>query len=156
VDVEAESEPAADLLDELLVERNGGVVTLTLNRPDTMNAFSSGMGRALEDAYRDCDADDDVRVVVLTGAGAAFCAGADFSDGAKVFDAPTEPAAFRSDPFDFHAWDVRKPVIAAVNGHAVGLGLTLARQTDIRVVAADAKLGIVQNRRGVMPDLRSH
>lgn len=142
--------------DELLVDRVGGVVTLTLNRPDTMNAFSSEMGQALEAAYRECDADDGVRAVVITGSGRAFCAGADFSGGADVFDAPTDRPAFRSDPFDFHAWDVRKPVIAAINGHAVGLGLTLALQTDIRIVAEDAKLGIVQNRRGVMPDLRSH
>jgi enoyl-CoA hydratase/carnithine racemase len=142
--------------DDLIVDRDGGVVTLTLDRPDTMNAFSAAMGRALEAAYRECDADDTVRAVVLTGAGTAFCAGADFSGGAEVFDAPSEPSTFRSDPFDFHAWDVRKPVIAAVNGHAVGLGLTLALQTDIRLVSTGGKLGIVQNRRGVMPDLRSH
>jgi enoyl-CoA hydratase/carnithine racemase len=93
---------------------------------------------------------------VLTGAGRAFCAGADFSGGAEVFDAPSDGEGFRSDPFSFHAWDVRKPVIAAVNGHAVGIGLTMALQCDLRYVAADAKLGIVQNRRGINPDLRSH
>lgn len=131
-------------------------MTVTLHRPDTMNAFSSSMGSALEAAYQAADADDSVRVVVLTGSGRAFCAGADFSGGAGVFDSPSSGKAFRSDPFDFHAWDVRKPVIAAINGHAVGLGLTMALQCDIRLVASDAKLGIVQNRRGVMPDLRSH
>ena len=114
------------------------------------------MGDELQDALRRCDADDDVRVVVLTGAGRAFCAGADLSAGGGAFAAPSDPSGFRSDPFEFHAWDVRKPVIAAVNGHAVGLGMTLALQCDIRLIAADAKCGIVQNRRGVVPDLRSH
>jgi enoyl-CoA hydratase/carnithine racemase len=114
------------------------------------------MGAELDAAYRDCDEDDSVRAVVLTGEGRAFCAGADFSGGAEVFDAPTDGEGFRSDPFTFHAWDVRKPVIAAVNGHAVGIGLTMALQCDLRYVAAEAKLGIVQNRRGINPDLRSH
>ena len=74
-----------------------------------------------------------------------------------MFDAPADGGeGFRSDPFTFHAWDVRKPVIAAINGHAVGIGLTMALQCDLRYVLADAKLGIVQNRRGINPDLRSH
>lgn len=132
------------------------VATITLDRPETMNAFSGAMGARLEAAYREADGDDDVRVVVLTGAGRAFCAGADFSGGPGVFAGPSDRTGFRSDPFDFHAWDVRKPVIAAINGHAVGLGLTLALQCDLRIVATDAKCGIVQNRLGVLPDLRSH
>jgi enoyl-CoA hydratase/carnithine racemase len=141
---------------DLRVDRDGAVAVVTLDRPEQLNAFTAAMGTALEAAYRECDADDGVRAVVLTGAGRAFCAGADLSDGAGVFDAPAEAGAFRSDPFSFHAWDVRKPVIAALNGAAVGLGLTLALQCDLRYVAADAKLGIVQNRRGILPDLRSH
>lgn len=140
---------------QVLLEVADRVAIVTLNRPDALNAFSAQMGRELEAAYRECDARDDVRAVVLTGAGRAFCAGADLARGSDAFAAP-EPRAFRSDPFDFHAWDVRKPVIAAINGHAVGLGLTLALQTDIRLVAEDARCGIVQNRRGVLPDLRSH
>jgi len=139
----------------VLVEIADRVAVLTLNRPEVLNAFSTQMGHELDAAYRACDADDDVRAVVLTGAGRAFCAGADLQRGGDTFAAP-EPREFRSDPFDFHAWEVRKPVIAAINGHAVGLGLTLALQTDIRLVAEDAKCGIVQNRRGVLPDLRSH
>lgn len=141
---------------DLRFDREGAVAVLTLDRPEQLNTFTGAMGVELEAAYRACDEDDGVRAVVLTGAGRAFCAGADFSGGAAVFDAPEDGAGFRSDPFGFHAWDVRKPVIAAINGHAVGIGLTMALQCDLRYVAADAKLGVVQNRRGINPDLRSH
>lgn len=137
------------------LEIDGRVAVITLDRPDVLNAFSTRMGEELEAAYRECDARDDIRAVVLTGAGRAFCAGADLGRGGRTFGAQ-DRATFRSDPFDVHAWDVRKPVIAAINGHAVGLGLTLALQTDIRLVAEDAKCGVVQTRRGVLPDLRSH
>lgn len=140
----------------ILFERQGPVAVVTLNRPDVLNAFSGQMGREVCDAYRRCDADDSVRAVVVTGSGRAFCAGADFSSGAAVFGAPSEQTAFSADPFDYPAWRVRKPVIAAVNGHAIGLGLTMTLHCDFRIVARQAKLGIVQNRRGVMPDLRSH
>ena len=146
----------AAAFEDLRVEVDGPVAILTLDRPDQLNAFSGAMGRSLTAALRAADADDAVRVVVLTGAGRAFCAGADFSGGSGVFGAPTKET-FSSDPLDdFHPWDVRKPVIAAVNGHAVGLGLTMTLQCDIRIVAADAKLGIVQTRRGILPDLHSH
>ena len=142
--------------EDLRVEVDGPVAILTLDRPDQLNAFSGAMGRSLTAALRAADADDAVRVVVLTGAGRAVCAGADFSGGSGVFGAPTKDT-FSSDPLDdFHPWDVRKPVIAAINGHAVGLGLTMTLQCDIRIVAADAKLGIVQTRRGILPDLHSH
>jgi enoyl-CoA hydratase/carnithine racemase len=137
------------------MEVDDRVAVVTLHRPEVLNAFSTQMGHELEAAYRECDERDDVRAVVLTGSGRAFCAGADLRRGGDTFGAP-DPDEFRSDPFTMHAWDVRKPVIAAINGHAVGLGLTLALQTDIRLVAEDAKCGIVQNRRGVLPDLRSH
>jgi enoyl-CoA hydratase/carnithine racemase len=132
------------------------VAVVILDRPEQLNAFTGPMGEDLEAAYRECDADDAVRAVVLTGAGRAFCAGADVSGGAGAFDAPDDGERFRSDPFGFHAWDVRKPVLAALNGHAVGIGLTMALQCDLRYVAADAKLGVVQSRRGILPDLRSH
>ena len=146
----------AAAFEDLRVEVDGPVAILTLDRPDQLNAFSGAMGRSLTAALRAADADDAVRVVVLTGAGRAFCAGADFSGGSGVFGAPTKET-FSSDPLDdFHPWDVRKPVIAAINGHAVGLGLTMTLQCDIRIVAADAKLGIVQTRRGILPDLHSH
>ena len=140
----------------IIFETDGPVAVIKLNRPEVLNAFSGGMGKELSHAYRRCDADESVRAVVLTGEGRAFCAGADFSSGAQVFDAPSDHSGFQSDPFEFHAWDVRKPVIAAINGHAVGLGLTMTLQCDLRLIAQDAKCGIVQNRRGVFPDLRSH
>lgn len=142
---------------DLRFDLDGPVAVLTLDRAEHLNTFTGAMGAELEAAYRRCDEDEAIRAVVLTGAGRAFCAGADFSGGAVVFAAPEDGGAgFRSDPFAFHAWDVRKPVIAAINGHAVGIGLTMALQCDLRYVAAEAKLGIVQNRRGITPDLRSH
>lgn len=145
-----------DDFEDLSVTIDGRIAILTLDRPDTLNAFSSAMGRSLTTALRAADADESIRVVVLTGAGRAFCAGADFSGGSGVFGAPTKET-FSADPLDdFHPWDVRKPVIAAINGAAVGLGLTMTLQCDIRIVAAKAKLGIVQNRRGINPDLHSH
>lgn len=145
-----------DDFEDLRVEIHDKVAVLTLDRPDHLNAFSGAMGRSLTSALRAADADDAIRVVVLTGAGRAFCAGADFSGGSGVFGTPTKET-FSSDPLDdFHPWDVRKPVIAAINGHAVGLGLTMTLQCDIRIIATEAKLGIVQARRGILPDLHSH
>src|SRR5689334_23107747 len=95
----------------LRTDRDGAVCVLTLDRPEQLNTFTGAMGAELEAAYREADRDDTVRAVVLTGAGRAFCAGADFSAGAAVFDAPADGGeGFRSDPFSFHAWDVRKPV----------------------------------------------
>ncbi len=140
----------------IIFEQDGPVAVIKLNRPEVLNAFSGGMGQELERAFRFCDREESVRVVVLTGEGRAFCSGADFSRGSQVFDAPADRHNFQSDPFGFHAWDIRKPTIAAINGHAVGLGLTLALQCDLRIIADDAKCGVVQNRRGVFPDLRSH
>jgi enoyl-CoA hydratase/carnithine racemase len=113
------------------------------------------MGAELVDAYHRCDTDDDVRAVVLTGTPPAFCAGADLTPAGNTFAAPTSES-FSAAAIDFPAWRVRKPVLAAVNGHAIGLGLTLALQCDLRLVAEDAKLGVVQVRRGVMPDAYSH
>ncbi|MEZ4216887.1 MAG: enoyl-CoA hydratase-related protein [Myxococcota bacterium] len=128
-----------------------GVATITLHRPDALNSFSGRMGDELGDAYRRCDADDAVRAIVLTGAGRAFCAGADMTAGEDTF-AKQDGADFSAAAVDPPAFALRKPVIAAVNGHAIGLGLTLALQADLRVIAREGKYGIVQVRRGVMPD----
>ncbi|SPM33127.1 Enoyl-CoA hydratase/carnithine racemase [Mycobacterium rhizamassiliense] len=141
---------------DVLVEVSAGVAVLTLNRPEHLNAYTAEMGALLSRAYRNCDEDDDVRAIVLTGAGRAFCAGADFSDGATPFDAPGDDGAFSASPIDPAAFELCKPVIAALNGHAVGIGLTIALQADIRVVADDAKYGVVQVRRGVIGDCMSH
>ena len=132
-----------------------GVAVVTLDRPAQRNAFSGPMATSLADAYRACDGDDAVRAVVLTGAGAAFCVGADFAAGSATFARRDEPE-FSADPIAFPAWQVRKPVIAAINGHAVGIGLTLAMQCDIRLAAAEAKLAFAHVRRGVLPDAHSH
>ncbi len=139
------------------IEHDGPVVVLTLDRPEAANAFTQQMADELSAAYRACDADDAVRAVVLTGAGDAFCVGADVAArGDQVFAEPSEPAAFRSDPFTFHAWECRKPVIAAVNGHAIGIGCTMTLHCDLRIWAAEARWGVVQVRRGVVPDCRAH
>ena len=137
------------------LEIAGGVATLTLRRPERDNAFSPEMARGLSSAYRRCDEDDDVRALVLTGAGRAFCVGADVSAGADTFAQPTDPG-FSAAAVDPPAFAVRKPVIAAVNGHAIGLGLTLALQCDIRIVARDARYAVIQVRRGVLPDAYAH
>jgi enoyl-CoA hydratase/carnithine racemase len=132
-----------------------GVATITLDRPDRRNAFGAGMGDELSDAYRRSDLDDEVRAVVLTGAPPAFCAGADLAEGGDTFR-KRDQVSFSASAVATRAWDVRKPVIAAVNGHAIGVGFTLTLQCDIRIFAADAKYGIVQVRRGVMGDGYSH
>jgi enoyl-CoA hydratase/carnithine racemase len=136
-----------------------GVAVVTLSNPEGRNAFAAGMGDKLGEAYRRCDADDAVRVIVVTGdpAGRAFCAGADIAgQGAKVFGDQRGSTTFSAAAFDPPAFTLRKLVIAAVNGHAIGLGWTLALQADIRVVASDAKLQVAQVQRGVMPDAYSH
>ena len=141
-----------DLLAEL---RDDGVLVATLNRPETRNAFSGAMGAALSAIYRRADGDDAVRVVVLTGTPPAFCAGADFSRGSEVFERSESPT-FRACPVSPTAWQIHKPVIAAVNGHPIGIGFTLTLHCDLRFLAIDAKYGIVQVRRGVMPDAFSN
>lgn len=140
----------------VLVDVDDGVATITLNRPDVLNVFSGGMGEQLGATFASLDADDDVRAIVLTGAGRAFCAGADMAPSSGSFAASGAAAStFSSSPVTPAPWSVRKPVIAAINGHAIGIGFTIAMACDIRLVAADAKLAIPQVRRGVVPDMQS-
>lgn len=141
--------------DVVLYDVEDGVACITLNRPEVRNAFGDGMGDALVAAYRRADADDGVRAVVLTGTPPAFCAGADMTSGGDTFRKRDE-STFSAAALPMPAWEVRKPVIAAVNGHAIGVGFTITLQCDIRFFAADAKYGIVQARRGVMGDGYSH
>jgi enoyl-CoA hydratase/carnithine racemase len=141
---------------DLRCEVRDGIALITLDRPEKLNAFSGEMGGSLGRAYREADADDAVRAVVVTGAGRAFCSGADLSSGSGTFAGREQASSFSAAGVDPPAWQVRKPVIAAVNGSAVGLGLTLALQADLRVLAREGKYGIVQVRRGVMPDAYSH
>jgi enoyl-CoA hydratase/carnithine racemase len=138
----------------ILLNHDGGVATITLNRPAQRNAIGDGMRDELAAAYRACDRDDAVRAIVLTGTPPAFCAGADLGGGEQTFAEPGPD--FSAAGIDVPAWTLSKPVIAAVNGHAIGLGLTLALQCDIRIFAADARYAVVQVRRGVVGDAYSH
>ncbi len=135
-----------------------GVALITLNRPEKMNACSGDLLKGLATAYTRCDEDDEIRAVVVTGAGRAFCAGADMTDAANTFDVSGSGGFddFSAAGCAVPAFKIRKLVIAAVNGHAIGLGLTLAMQCDIRFFAVEGKYGIVQVRRGVMGDAYSH
>ncbi len=140
---------------EIRFELAEGVAQITLACPERRNAFSGRMGQEWSHAYRRCDADDAVRAVVVTGSGDSFCVGADLAAGDATF-ARQESEDFSAGALATPAWEVRKPVIAALNGHAIGLGLTLALQCDIRLLAREGRYGIVQVRRGVMPDAYSH
>ena len=135
-----------------------GVALITLNRPDKLNACSGSMLSQLSNLYRRCDEDDAVRAVVVTGSGRAFCTGADMSDAARTFDVSNSGGFenFSAAGVEFPAFRVRKLVVAAVNGHAIGLGMTIAMQCDVRIFAREGKDGIVQVRRGVMGDAYSH
>jgi enoyl-CoA hydratase/carnithine racemase len=134
-----------------------GVLTITLNRPDRLNAFTAQMGRELIEAFDASDADDDVQAVIVTGAGRAFCAGADLGGGGETFDwreVQTEDAVPRDTggTVSLRIYASLKPVIAAINGPAVGVGVTMTLPMDVRLVAKDAKLGFVFARRGIVPE----
>lgn len=135
-------------------EQRGHIAIIRLNRPEAMNAFTARMGEEWSAAYDHCDKTDAIRAVVLTGNGRAFCAGADMSGGEETF-ASSDLSDFSTCPVK-PAWEVRKPVIAAMNGHAIGLGFSLALQCDFRIVARDAKYGLLQVRRGVLADACMH
>ena len=144
----------------ILLDVKDLVATITLNRPERMNAWNAQMAAELPDALRECQSRDDVRAVVLTGAGRAFCAGADLGGGGDTFGARegrrrrNQPAETREKPI--FPWQIDKPVIAAINGHAVGVGLTYPMMCDMRIAAEDAKLQFAFVRRGVIPELASH
>jgi enoyl-CoA hydratase/carnithine racemase len=136
-----------------------GVATLTLHRPERLNAVNSAMLAEIVAALEAADGDDLVRAVIVTGAGRAFCAGADLGDGGKTFDAV---ARGRVESLDDHEdgggvvtlriYDMSKPVIAAINGPAVGFGATFTLPMDIRLASTAARIGFVFARRGVVPE----
>jgi enoyl-CoA hydratase/carnithine racemase len=139
--------------EEIRVEDvDGHVRVITLDRPARRNAMSWRMIAELADAMAVADEDDEVRVVVVTGAPPAFCAGTDMSADSQAWPAPAEA----SPRLGRQPNEVRKPVFAAINGHAIGVGLTYPLQCDVRFVAADAKLAFAFTRRGVAPELGSH
>jgi len=134
------------------VDDNGHVRVITLDRPERRNAMTWRMHAELSDAMAAADGDEEVRVVVVTGAPPAFCAGTDMSAEDRTWEAPADaPQRAGLAPHE-----VRKPVLAAMNGHAIGVGLTYPLQCDVRFVAADAKLSFAFTRRGVAPELGSH
>ncbi|MFT7650311.1 MAG: enoyl-CoA hydratase/carnithine racemase [Candidatus Poriferisodalaceae bacterium] len=139
----------------VLVDLDEGVATLTFNRPERMNAWNGVMAREISESLQWADATDAVRVVVITGAGRAFCAGADLSQGGDTFAEGRNQTAEEAVKETF-PWDIRKPVIAAINGAAVGVGATFSLTCDIRYAAEDAKIGFVFVRRGQLPELASH
>ncbi len=135
------------------------IATITLDRPERMNAFTPTMQAEMIDAFDRIDADDDVRVVIVTGRGRAFCAGADLGGGGATFDAVSQAGnKFRQAPRDgggqvtLRIYECTKPVIAAMNGSAVGIGVTMTLPMDIRVLADDAKVGFVFAGRGIVPE----
>ncbi len=139
---------------------DGPVLTVTLNRPDKLNAYTALMGSEVEDAFARADADDAIRVVIVTGAGRGFCAGADLSGGASAFDVKTGAAMFQANRssrggFVEAIYNCRKPSIAAINGAAVGVGITLCLPMDIRIASSDARIGFVFARRGLVPEAGS-
>jgi enoyl-CoA hydratase/carnithine racemase len=148
------------------------ILTITLNRPDKLNAFNATMMRELIEAFDAADADDDVRAIIVTGAGRAFCAGADLSSGADTFDRDARRGPVKrlpdgrvdySDPnardgggqVTLRIFKCLKPVISAVNGPAVGIGATMLLAMDIRIASENAKFGFVFSQRGIVPEAAS-
>jgi enoyl-CoA hydratase/carnithine racemase len=143
---------------EILYDVADGVATITLNRPDRLNAFTPTMMQELIDAFDRVDEDDDVRAVIVTGAGRGFCAGADLGGGGGTFDARERgnggdaPHRDGGGRVSLRIYDCTKPVIAAINGPAVGVGITMTLPMDVRLVAEGAKIGFVFARRGIVPE----
>jgi len=148
------------------LEKEGPIAILTLHRPEKMNAFTDEMKMEIIEAFDHTDADDDVRVVIFTGSGdRAFCAGADLGDGEKVFDfnarlkdqkkgMKTLLDAQRDGGgrVSLRIFNSLKPVIGVLNGHAVGVGITMTLGMDIRIASDRAKFGFVFNSRGINPE----
>ena len=152
--------------EEILYAVDGPVATITLHRPDKLNAFTNLMGRELARAVRAAGDDDAVRAIILTGAGRGFCAGADISQGAGSFDTKSGAGATNfgvtgdgetrdGAGFIGALFESTKPTIAAFNGPAVGVGITLALPTDIKIAADGARFGFVFARRGLVPEAAS-
>jgi enoyl-CoA hydratase/carnithine racemase len=145
--------------EQILYSVDDSILTITLNRPDRLNAFTETMCRELVDAFDHADADDSVRAVIVTGAGRAFCAGADLGSGGDTFDSPAqgrqESLAEHRDGGGYvtlRIYDCKKPVIAAINGPAVGVGVTMTLPMDVRIASATARFGFVFARRGIVPE----
>jgi enoyl-CoA hydratase/carnithine racemase len=140
----------------LLTELDAGILTVTLNRPDRLNALDAVMCREMLALFDRVDVDDDVRAVVVTGAGRGFCAGADLGGGGGTFDhSGRESAEEHRDGGGLIAlrlYECLKPVIAAINGPAVGVGITMMLPADVRLASDEARFGFVFARRGIVPE----
>ena len=142
----------------ILYDLEDNVLLITLNRPEILNAFNRDMMAELIDALDKADADDNVRAIIVTGAGRGFCAGADLSAGGNTFNA--EARDDREDGLHrdgggrvtLRIFECKKPIIAAINGAAVGIGATMTLPMDIRLCSTKAKFGFVFSRRGIVPE----
>jgi enoyl-CoA hydratase/carnithine racemase len=133
------------------------ILTITLNRPERLNAWTGTMGRELMAAFDIADAEDEVRAIIVTGAGRGFCAGADLESGGETFDyrkrGAEEPVPRdNGGEFSLRIFQSKKPVIAAINGPAVGVGATMTLPMDVRLASEDARMGFVFARRGIIPE----
>lgn len=144
---------------QIRYEVSESIATITLNRPEKMNAFTGVMMREMLEVFDVIDADDSVRAVIVTGEGKAFCAGADLSGGAKTFDdgdwsSPSDDRVRRDGggQVTLRIFECKKPVIAAINGAAVGIGATMTLPMDVRLASSAARVGFVFTRRGIVPE----
>ena len=143
--------------DALILERHGEIAVVRLNRPDQLNAFTNAMCYRLIEIFDETDADDEVRAVVITGTGRAFCAGADLAAGGDTFVLDDDPEtggapADTGGQVSLRIYRSLKPVIAAINGPAAGVGVTMTLPADIRIASETAKFGFVFTRRGLVPE----
>ena len=142
--------------EQITTEVADSVLTITLNRPERLNAWTAQMGEELIAAFDRGDEDDDVRAIIVTGAGRGFCAGADLASGGETFDSRKRggegPERDNGGEFTLRIFRSTKPVIAAINGPAVGVGATMTLPMDIRLAADDARMGFVFARRGIIPE----
>jgi len=147
-------------MEQIATSTADGILTITLNRPERLNAWTDTMCRELIAAFDEADADDEVRAVIVTGAGRAFCAGADLERGGSTFDwrerqGETSVPEDNGGSFTLRVFESTKPVIAAINGPAVGVGATMTLPMDVRLAADDARIGFVFARRGIVPEAAS-
>ena len=142
----------------ILYEIEDNILTITLNRPEALNAFNTPMLEELLDACYRADADDNVKAIIVTGAGRAFCAGADLSSGGKTFNSDARGdrnSGINPDGggrLTLRLYELNKPIIAAINGPAVGVGVTMTLAMDLRLASTQAKFGFVFARRGIVPE----
>ena len=147
--------------EQIIAEVSDGIMTITLNRPDRLNAWTAKMAEELIEAFDQADADDDVRAVIMTGAGRGYCAGADLEKGGETFDARARGHKEDMVPrdnggqFTLRIFNSTKPVIGAINGAAVGVGATMTLPMDIRLASEQGRFGFVFVRRGIVPEAAS-